>query len=190
MSPSSSQRQQERQQLLAKDIYLGTDSASQGVRVEAARLGSGDDTTASGQSTRRRNTKWMTFVSIYSMMYFPLGVGPAFAYTGWIPGLLMLAYAALASYYSGRHLSELCTKRRKDGHEEEMVETYPKLAKYAFGSRGEFFITAVQTALYFLCGVFNIAYMPANFEQIFNTGELSILFHFLPVFKIAIYSYT
>ena len=39
-----------------------------------------------GEGIERRNASWMTFVSVFSMMYFPLGVGPAFHFTGMIPG--------------------------------------------------------------------------------------------------------
>ena len=114
-------------------------------------------------AVERRNGPLQTFVSVYSMMFFPLGVGPAFAYTGWIPGLLGLTYCAWASFRSGSLLAELCTA---DGG----VGTYPALAKRRFGARGERLITTTQTCLYFMCGVFNIAYMPANFEQLLHTG--------------------
>ncbi|QDZ20604.1 amino acid transporter domain-containing protein [Chloropicon primus] len=118
-----------------------------------------------GERIKKRNTAWMTLISVYSMMYFPLGVGPAFAYTGWVPGLLMLTYSAWASYSSGVHLNDLCTKGSGP-----IADTYPKLARIALGVQGERFITATQSGLYFMCGVFNIAYMPANFEQLFHTG--------------------
>jgi len=250
---------------------------------------------------RRRNTNWMTFISVYSMMYFPMGVGPAFAYTGWVPGLCMLSYAAFASYVSGLHLSTLCltggggrrlsgstfssfaSSRRlswsesgsvpvsvdvtpsnsftsqgsfgsftrgeitaaaatstsasnnnsfsnaasanaKDSPQRKTesaspagpapppatgtvfspvgggrksggapgrkpsggssspyecpaspsvqtfstVDSYPKLGSLAFGPAGERFIEFVQTGLYFMTGVFNIAYMPASFMQLFS----------------------
>jgi len=110
----------------------------------------------------KRNSKWVTFVSIYSMMYFPLGVGPAFAYTGWIPGLGMLSYSAWASFVSGNHLSKLCT----EDEDNIVLDTYPKLARKLFQRRGEWVVTATQSSLYFMCGAFNIAYIPASFQQL------------------------
>ncbi len=248
------------------------------------------------EKARRRNSKWMTFVSVYSMMYFPMGVGPAFAYTGWVPGLCMLSYAAFASYVSGLHLSNLClaggdgrrnrrlsnstfssiSSRRlswgsssgsvpasievtpntsftsqcsfgsftrgdiiaaaetsSDAPEDSpqkrglgatapaspaavfspgggrksgagggngngngkpgpggggsspyecsanpslpsfSIDSYPKLGALAFGPAGERFVEGVQTGLYFMTGVFNIAYMPASFMQLFSQRQMS-----------------
>lgn len=121
-----------------------------------------------GEGIERRNATWMTFVSVFSMMYFPLGVGPAFHFTGMIPGVLMLAYSAWSSYVSGKHLSVLCTE-----DETQIVDTYPKLARTAFGVNGERFVALTQSSLYFMCGVYNIMYMPANFEQLFEADSNS-----------------
>ena len=116
-----------------------------------------------GRRFHRRNNRWMTFTSIFSMMFFPLGAGPAFRYTGWVPGLGMLTYAAISSYLSGHLLGEMCMEGG------EGLDSYPKLAKRAFGNTGEYLIGSVQSVLYFSCGVFNIAFMPANIRQIVDT---------------------
>ena len=159
-SREDSIEEMERQELLARD---GESSIQLQSSSETTSLNDGVNEQQVPELIdlgKRRNESWMTFVSVFSMMFFPLGVGPAFGYTGWIPGLAMLFYAAFASYKSGMHLGDMCTR-------DKVVETYPKLAKLAGGSRGEGFVCAVQTLLYFSCGVFNIAYMPANFEQLF-----------------------
>ena len=115
-----------------------------------------------GRKFIRRNNRWMTFTSTFSMMFFPLGAGPAFRYTGWVPGIGMLTFAAVSSYVSGLLLGEMCI-------EGQGLYSYPKLAKKAFGNTGEYLIGSVQSALYFSCGVFNIAFMPANIRQIVDT---------------------